>query len=149
MITKLKYGGERHQADPLGRWAARAAAQAPWADAIELVVPLPLSRRRRRERGFNQAELLAETIATHLGALLRPRGLRKVVDTPPQAGLSRAQRRRNLDGVFRAAERVVRGRRVLLVDDVLTTGASLSEAARTLRRAGARRVDAAVVARAI
>jgi len=149
MITKLKYGGERHQADPLGRWAARAAGEAPFSSEIDVVVPLPLSGPRRRERGFNQAELLAETIATRLRVPLRPRVLRKVVDTPPQAGLSRAARRRNLDGVFRARERAVRGRRILLVDDVLTTGASLSEAARTLRKAGARRVDAAVVARAI
>ena len=149
MIARLKYGGERHQADPLGRWAARAAAAAPWAGSIEMVVPLPLSRSRRRERGFNQAELLAEPVAERLRARWRPGALRKIADTPPQAGLSREARRRNLAGAFRARERTVRGRRVLLVDDVMTTGTTLSEAARTLRRAGAKRVDVAVVARAV
>jgi ComF family protein len=120
---------------------------APALEEAELVVPMPLSRERLAERGFNQALLLARALAprkTVAGLLLRVR------HTAAQAGLDRADRLANVKGVFaveplRAAR--VRGRRVALVDDVMTSGASLHAAALALRQAGAARVTAVVMAR--
>ncbi len=124
---------------------------APWAEpALEradLVLPMPLSPVRLRERGFNQAFELARRLApgkTDAGLLIRTR------DTPAQSGLTRAERLRNLQGAFaieplRASQ--VRGRRIVLVDDVMTSGASLFSAAQALRTGGAAHVSAIVLAR--
>ena len=125
---------------------------APWVepalDAADLVLPMPLSRERLRERGFNQALLLARALApskTQANFLLRMR------DTPPQSSLSRAARLDNVRHAF-AMEPLyptaVAGKRVVLVDDVMTSGASLTAAAQCLRQAGAAHITALVFARA-
>ena len=142
----------KFQGDP--GWAATLATllrSTPWAEPLlesaDLVLPVPLSRQRLRERGFNQSLLLARHLAprkTDASLLLRLR------DTPAQSGLSRSQRLRNLQGVF-AVEPLratrVQSRRIVLVDDVMTTGATLDAAAMALRHAGAQHVAALVVAR--
>lgn len=142
----------KFQGDP--GWAGTLATllrSTPWAepalDAAEIVLPVPLSRQRLRERGFNQALLLARHLAprkTEATLLLR------LHDTDAQSSLRRAQRLRNLRGAFAVdplqAKRL-RGRSVVLVDDVMTTGATLHAAATALRQAGARQVSALVVAR--
>lgn len=118
---------------------------------VELVLPVPLHPRRRRERGYNQADLLAEEIAGALGRPLRREVLRRVIYTEPhRAGADAWARARSLARCFvvTAAE-VVRGKVVLLVDDVYTTGATLNECARTVRAAGARAVYGFVVARTL
>ncbi len=135
-------------------WASTLALllrSTPWAepvlDGADLVLPLPLSRQRLRQRGFNQALLLARQLApdkTDATLLLR------LHDTPAQSSLARAQRLENLHGAFaieplRAQQ--VRGQRVVLIDDVMTTGATLHAAAGVLHRAGAAQVSALVVAR--
>jgi ComF family protein len=146
-ITDFKFlqhpGWARTLAD-LMRTAPGGAAVLSRAD---LVVALPLAPARLRERGYNQALLLARALAP---ARVEPRLLLRVRHTRPQSQLDRAGRLRNLQGAFaiepaRAHELV--GRRVLLIDDVMTSGASLQEAARVLRLAGARGVDALVLAR--
>jgi ComF family protein len=148
MVLGLKYAGERFQAYALGDLLATVVRDAPFVDRVEAIVPVPLGRARRRERGYNQAALLAAEVGRALRLPIRERGLIRVRATLPQAGLSRAARLRNLEGCFSARTRAVRGRTILLVDDVMTTGTTVSEAARTLKRAGARAVFAAVAARA-
>lgn len=111
------------------------------------VVPLPLARKRLAGRGFNQSALLAEIAARELGIPYAPHGLLKVRDTPPQAGLDREARLKNVRGAFDCGESLS-GLRIAIVDDVMTTGATLSEAAKALKKAGASWISAWVVARA-
>ncbi len=117
--------------------------------APDAVVPVPLHPARLRVRGFHPAASLARALARHRGVRFAPDALERVRDTPSQTGLDRAARRRNVAGAFRAAAggRGRPGRRLWLVDDVVTTGATASEAARVLRRAGAREVVALAAAR--
>jgi ComF family protein len=146
-LLSLKYAGRARLASALGRLAFRALVAPGELDAGAAVVPVPLHWRRRRERGYNQAELLARAIA---GAADRPccRALVKVAPRPPQAGLSAAARLRNAAGAYRARlpGRLL-GARLLLVDDVFTTGATAEACTRALLRAGARSVDVLTVAR--
>jgi ComF family protein len=158
LIHLLKYGGVRPAANVLGRMLAEAIATLePKFPANSVVlVPVPLHRSRLRQRGFNQAELIARAAMKvrspegrdrlHLcpGALERKR------ETASQIGLTSHQRRENLRGAFGVAQpEAVKGREVLVVDDVYTTGATVSECARVLRRAGATRVWVATVARTL
>lgn len=140
LIHQLKYRHVRAAAKPL----AQAMSMLPSGEE-ELIVPVPTDRRRQRRRGYNQAALLAQGVGRALGmpveeALVRTRR------STPQTGLSRAARERNLEGCM-AARDTVRGRRVLLVDDVYTTGATVREAARALLAAGALSVGAFTAAR--
>jgi len=113
----------------------------------DTVIAIPLARQRLAERGFNQSALLAEGLARALGIEHAAHELLKVRDTPPQSGLDRAARLKNVRGAFDCAQSL-KGKHVALVDDVMTTGATLSEAARVLKKAGAASVSAWVLARA-
>ncbi len=114
---------------------------------VELVVPVPLHWRRRLQRGYNQAEVIARPVAKQLSIPLC-QALARRKATSPQTGLPRAERKKNLAGVFRPAKpATIDGRRVLLVDDVFTTGATLGAAAAALRESGAQVVYALTVAR--
>jgi ComF family protein len=113
-----------------------AGARAP-GPAPSLVVPVPLHPGRLRARGFNPAAILARALARRVAAPWAPTALRRVRDTPSQTGLDRRQRRRNLRGAFQARPGLDRLETVWLVDDVVTTGSTVTEAARALRRAGA------------
>jgi len=114
----------------------------------EAVVPVPLSGLRRRTRGYNQAELLARELARELGLPLLPRALRRVRSAPPQARSAGAdERRRNVEGAFASRDVAVAGRRILLIDDVTTTGATLDSCATALKAAGAVSVWALAFAR--
>ncbi|MBI3071660.1 MAG: ComF family protein [Deltaproteobacteria bacterium] len=149
-IARFKYGGEESLARPLGRLVRAAFEACGHGGAFDVVVPVPLHIRRLRSRGFNQAVLLVR----HLGIKSAKIGvslIERVRDTPPQTGLSARERRVNVARAFRmrpGLEKQVVGARVLLVDDVLTTGATANECARVLRNAGATDVCVAVVSRA-
>jgi ComF family protein len=116
---------------------------------VDVVLPIPLGRSRLSQRGYNQASLIARPIAMALQLTYAPRALVRWRETRSQVGLSREQRRDNVTGVFRARSKVVRGRAVLLIDDVATTGSTLSSAAEALLAAGAVQVHAFTAARAL
>lgn len=113
----------------------------------DLVIPLPLAAMRLAERGFNQSALLGAQVSKTLGTRFEARGMLRVRETPPQSGLNREARLRNVRGAFDCKHRLD-GKHVAIVDDVMTTGATLSEAAKVLKKAGAVRVSAWVIARA-
>ena len=117
-------------------------------DRPDLIVPVPLHRFRLLRRGFNQAFEIAHHIARQLEAPLPAHDLRRTRPTPAQTGLDAAQRRRNLRGAFTWRGRSLAGSHVALVDDVMTTGTTVRECTRVLRKAGAERVDIWVLARA-
>jgi ComF family protein len=152
LIHLLKYEQVEPAAGVLGRMLAQAIHKlGPIADSI-LVVPVPLYRSKRRERGFNQAELIARAALKGAGFCceLRADVLERTRPTVSQIGLTRAQRIENIRGAFRVPHlNRVAGRAVLLVDDVLTTGTTASECARVLRKAGAEKVLVATVARTL
>ncbi len=147
-IHQFKYGAKTFLADSLGPSLARFAED--WVANSEglLTMPVPLHPRRLRERGFNQGLLLARHVARHLKTELDFLSLRRVRYTSPQMGLKKEERRKNVRGAF-GLERpeVVRNRTVLLVDDVATTGNTLSECGRVLKRAGCKKVLCLVLAR--
>jgi ComF family protein len=141
LIRAYKYGGHLTLAPVLGAALADAAV-----GDVDAIVPMPLSDARLRERGFNQAHELARHAGRRLALPVLPHACRRVVDTAPQASLPWAERSRNVRGVF-VCDADLAGKQVAIVDDVMTTGATLNELARTLKRAGAACVSAWVVAR--
>jgi ComF family protein len=141
-LQALKFGGKRALARPLAELVHEQCA-VPAADAL---VPVPLARVRLQERGFNQSELIADRLGALLAVPVRRRWLTRVRETRPQTDLAAAERRVNVRGAFAASRRVA-GQHVVLVDDVLTTGATCHECARALCEAGARQVDVVTVAR--
>jgi ComF family protein len=116
-------------------------------DGPEVIAPVPLHPRRLRWRGFNQSLELACALAGTGRGVVSPKALARTRNTMPQSTLSGAERRENIKGAFAADGRVVGGRSVLLVDDVMTTGATVEQAVQALREAGAARVDVLVLAR--
>jgi len=144
MIRRLKYHGDIYLAKQLGRMLVDVAS----VGSVDVIVPMPLHRRRLGERGFNQALELARPLARASGLPMLVDAVVRERDTSPQAGLSPAVRKRNLRGAF-GCTRSFAGLSVLVVDDVMTTGATAEEFARTLRSAGARRVENLILARTL
>jgi ComF family protein len=148
-ILRTKSSAGEPLAEMLGRVLAERIAAATQAAGIDLVVPIPLHWRRRWVRRYNQAEAVARELAGSLGIPLLTACLRRVTTTVQHAQPSATARRDNVRGAFRHNPRAsVASRKVLLVDDVMTTGSTADEAARELKRAGSVTVVAAVLARA-
>jgi ComF family protein len=147
LVHRLKYSDRLDLSNAMGRWMARAGAEL--LSGADLLVPVPLHRLRFWGRRFNQAGELAKVVSRQSGVPVAHEGLVRRKATRSQVGLSSAERARNLTGAFRPgplAGELVTGKRVVLIDDVMTTGATLNSAARVLRRAGAADVDALVFA---
>ncbi len=146
-LHRLKYRRDLGLADalakPMSEWAARLNWQA------DLILPVPLGEKRYSERGYNQVALVAWPLAMRLGWRYDPQALTRSRETRSQVGLSALERRENVDGAFRADPRRVEGRSVIVMDDVATTGATLSACAQALQKAGAKRVYALTIARAL
>ena len=147
LIRKLKYGRVNKIAvmlgDELSDYFLKMSLKIP-ADSV--IVPIPLHKNRLRERGFNQSEAIAKSLSEKLKIPVLA-ALKKIKITPDQTELSGAERRQNLKGVFSVInpERI-KSKNIILVDDVKTTGSTLEEAARTLKKTGAKRIFALTIA---
>lgn len=148
LVLGFKHGDRIHAARAYGVWMARAGREL--LEGADRLVPVPLHRARLFHRRYNQAALLAQALSRHGGIPTTPDLLERRRATPTQGGLDRQGRHRNVKGAFRLRPgQSVRGQRLVLVDDVLTTGATLAECTRVLLRAGAARVDVLTLARVV
>jgi ComF family protein len=149
VVHGIKYDGLVPLASMMGKILSSRIEETLGASIIDVVVPVPLHWMRRRERGFNQSKLIADYLGTRVNLPVQAGALRRVKRTRDQTGLNAQARIDNMKGAFRIGNASdIEGRRVLLVDDVITTGATLNEAAGVLRRGGCRNVFAAVIAMA-
>ena len=150
LVHALKYHDRTDLAPAMGRWMARAGEEL-LAEA-DVLVPVPLHWRRGWSRRYNQSGALARVLAKQAGVPVARDALRRIRPTPQQIGLNRSQRASNVQGAFKvAADRTaaIQGRRVVLIDDVLTSGATADACARALLRARAASVDVLVFARVV
>jgi ComF family protein len=147
LAIRLKYGRKVAIARTMARYMAPLVERSA-ADA--LLVPVPLHRTRLWRRGFNQSALVAKALSRQLGVPSEPLALKRLKRTPPLKGMSPQQRRRAVAGAFKVTDPdAVRGKTVILIDDVLTTGSTAEACARTLHRAGAARVELITWARVV
>jgi ComF family protein len=149
-IHRWKYEGKIYITPLFGEWMARRFVDHWRIDLFDLVIPVPLHTQRLRERGFNQALLLAQDLGRRLGIPIGKRVLEKRKSTAPQVSLSGAEREKGVRGAFVLRnEGEVEKKGILLVDDVYTTGATVNECAKVLLDGGARRVDVFTLAHAV
>jgi ComF family protein len=150
MIHRFKYDKRVHLARPLGLLAAVQLAPFARMTAPDLIIPVPLHVKRLRQRGFNQSVLLGNVLAREWRVPLCRSNLRRIRWTDPQIGLSAEERVSNVRGAFAVTNpALVKGKRVILLDDVYTTGSTVAECARALNKAGAKAVTVVTVARAL
>jgi ComF family protein len=150
LVHALKYGDRIDLAPTMGRWMARAGHEL--LEDADAMIPVPLHWRRLWARRFNQSALLAKAISRETGVAVTDTALRRVKATAQQVGLTQSERAQNVQGAFRVPpgrKAEVAGRKIVLVDDVLTSGATSDACARALLRAGARSVDLVVFARVV
>ncbi len=150
LILLFKYSRLSLLGRPLGRLAAARLKDDPgFLEGVDALVPVPLHRRRRRERGFNQSAVLAREISRAVGPPVLEKCLVRTGDAPPQVTLEAEARERNVRGLYTVRRpRLIEGRTILVVDDVFTTGATLGECSRVLAAAGAKEVRGLTLARA-
>src|ERR1700721_2550669 len=150
LVHALKYQDRTDLAPAMGRWMARAGQEL--LEAADLMVPVPLHWRRGWSRRYNQSGALARIIERESGVKVAAEALRRIRPTEQQIGLSRPQRASNVQGAFKVApdrQHLISGRRVVLIDDVLTSGATVDACARALLRAKTSTVDGLVFARVV
>lgn len=145
-IKRLKYARDIALGDTLSKLLFDVCSEK--GIQPDLVVPVPLALKRPKTRGYNQAALLARPLAWMLGRPYVPLAVRRIRETASQVGLSIQERKENMNGAFQAQRRLAAGKQILIVDDVLTTGATLDAVAMSLKMAGAAKVVGLVVARA-
>lgn len=144
LLKHLKYGGNLVLVD----FFAQALLESPPATPPDWLIPMPLHPQRLQQRGFNQSLEIARRLSRLSGIPLLANGVSRTRHSEPQAGLPLAKRAANVKGIF-AANRDFAGQSLLLVDDIMTSGASLNELAKTLKKAGAQRVECLVAARTL
>jgi ComF family protein len=150
LIHRFKYDRKVHLARALSLLTNEALAPFASSSGAELLIPVPLHRRRLRERGFNQAVLLGRSLAKAWHIPLVVDNLKRIRWTEPQVTLSASEREANVRGAFALADpAAVRGKKIILLDDVYTTGSTVAECSRVLRQAGAEGVYVITVARAV
>jgi ComF family protein len=150
LVHALKYQDRTDLAPSMGRWMARAGKEL--LEEADVLVPVPLHWRRGWSRRYNQSGVLARVIEAETGVAVAAEGLRRIRPTEQQIGLSRTERASNVQGAFKVApdrQSAIEGRRVVLIDDVLTSGATVDACARALLRAKAKAVDVLVFARVV
>jgi competence protein ComFC len=146
-IHRLKYGRDIGLGEALAQPLLKRLRTLNWP--IDLITAIPLNKKRLKQRGYNQAGLLARPLALGSKLAYTPRVIQRIKDTPTQVGLTAPQRQVNVRGAFRAIPRSARGRRILLVDDVTTSGSTMRECALTLLEAGATAVYGLTLARPV
>jgi ComF family protein len=142
-VWSLKYQNGQHMALPLGERIARRLAGQNWT--FDRIIPVPLHTKRLKERGYNQSQLLAAVVAANMDVLAIPSAMRRERQTTAQVTLNAAERQANMQGAFSADPSQVSGQSILLIDDVYTTGATLSACAEAALAAGASAVYAVTV----
>ncbi len=148
LVHAFKYKGKTSLARHFGNWLAAAWERYPEIHDSDILSFVPLSQKRLKERGYNQSGLLAKAFAVKTGLALEDGLLKKSKETKSQASLSKAERMENIKNAFEVIDPArVKGKKVLLIDDVCTTGATLEECASALKKAGAQKVSALVLAR--
>src|SRR6266508_2999512 len=150
VVQKFKYGRKVSLGKPLGRLMARGCREFLGERQIDLIIPVPLHNKRLRWRGFNQSVLLARQIAGAYNIPMDPFVLRRDKATSPQTQLTEEERRRNVRAAFSLnPDRSIEGKSILLIDDVYTSGATVNECSRTLKKHGAEEVYVLTLARAV
>lgn len=144
-VHALKYENNQSLGDFFSQMLVSLISKENWQ--LDMVTPVPLSAQRYRERGYNQSSLLAKPLAARLKVKFNPFAVRRIRHTPSQVGLSAEERRQNVIGAFQAENALVYRKSVLLVDDVMTTGATMTACAQAVRDAGARPVYCVTLAR--
>jgi ComF family protein len=146
-LHRLKYRRDVSLGEALSETLIGYFTELDWS--IDLIAPVPLGKRRLKERGYNQADLIAKPLALALGIRYSPNALRRVRETDSQVGLSLSQRRENVAAAFVGNQSIVVSKKVLVVDDVTTTGATISACAGALADAGAEMICGLTLARAV
>ena len=145
-IHKLKYGKVITLGDFLGKKLSEVIPPHLTTNDV-IIIPIPLSKKRRNKRGYNQAELIAKPLAKQLGINYQSKLLKRVKNNPSQTFLNKEERKKNVEGIFEVSDKMkIQGKTILLIDDVLTTGATLAEAAKCLNESGAASVSCATIA---
>lgn len=149
LLISLKYRRNAAAGREFGRRMAAELIGTDFFNGVDAIVPVPLSRRRQRQRGYNQSEMIAQGVSDVTHIKIMNGALRRIVDNPTQTRMNRLERQRNVKGVFKAADsKLVSGKHFLIVDDVVTTGATVTSCADTLVAAGARRISVLALAAA-
>jgi competence protein ComFC len=146
-IHKMKYGNDIGLGEIFSEMLVQHLQQLNWS--IDLIVPVPLSPGRIKERGYNQSDLLAHPVASRLKTPYSIDTLKRTRETQSQVGLSAKERQKNVTGAFWADEKKVQNKRILVIDDVMTTGATLNACAQALKEANAEQVYGLTLAKAI
>lgn len=146
-LHTMKYRRNLGMGDALARQMADFVRSLHWN--VDMLIPIPLSKKRLKQRGYNQVALVARPLAYELGLPYLPQGLQKIRETRSQVGLNASQRRENVSQAYQAKAEIVKRKSILLMDDVATTGSTIQAGAEALLSAGAREVYALTIARAL